>query len=66
MNINLGKKLNTIPGFMDGAVNFIFRIVSDFSESTLDTYDAANNYYAIGEYIGDLTKKFLSSEVATF
>src|SRR5258708_4044272 len=63
--INIGKKVNSISGLLDGVVNFVFRYLTS-DTSKMDAYVTANNYVEIGKLIGTYIKMFFNSEVASY
>ena len=63
--INIGKKLNTPSGFLDGVVNFVFRFFTD-DTVTLNQCITDSNFGCIGSEAGKFLKMFLSNEVPSY
>lgn len=63
--INLGKKVNSFSGFLDGLVNFIFRYLSE-DPDVMDALVTAGNYVDVGVKFGGWLKNFFSSEVTSY
>ena len=63
--MNLGKKLNSYSGFLDGFVNFIFRYLSE-DPAVMDAIVNAGNVTAVGIHFGEWLRMFFSSEVTSY
>lgn len=63
--INLGKKVNSFSGFLDGMTNFVFRYLSE-EPTVMDALVTAGNVTNIGIHFGGWFRAFFSSEVAAY
>ena len=63
--INLGKKVNSMSGFLDGFVNFIFRYLTE-DPDVMDAVVATGVHVDVGKKFGIWFKNFFSSEVSSF
>jgi hypothetical protein len=64
-NMNIGKKMNSYSGFLDGFINFIFRYLSE-DPSVMNNLVAAGNTVNVGIHFGQWLKMFFSSEVTSY
>lgn len=58
--------MNSMSGFLDGIVNFVFRLLVDETGTAMDDAITIGDYEVVGEYVGAWVKNFFSTEVNTF
>lgn len=50
--INLGKKMNSMSGFLDGGINLVFRLFTDETGTLMDEAITAGAYEEVGGFVG--------------
>ena len=63
--INIGKKVNSMSGFLDGIINFVFRFLSE-DTTVMDAIVTAGVRQDIGKKFGQWARLFFSSEVSSY
>ena len=63
--ISFGKRVNSMSGFLDGMVNFVFRYLTE-DPAAMDALVDANVDTDVGKKMGSWFKNFFNSEVSSY